>query len=88
MYGTHIRIDPGPGLEASTNDPELKRLGIILHIGRHKNKNKNPVAERVIEELGLEILHIAPEGGPISRLTLAQATANMNSRIRRDGLSL
>ena len=87
MYGTHIRIDPGPGLVALTNDAELKRLGIILHISRHKNKNKNLVAERVIEELGLEILHISPEGEPISNLTLVLPTANMNSSIRQDGLS-
>ena len=37
------------------------------------------------EELGLELL--SPEGGPVSDVTLALATANTNSSIRRDGLS-
>ena len=69
------------------NDPILQKSSISLEIGRIKNKNKNPVAERAVEELGLEILHICPEGGPISRFNLALATANMNRRIRHSGLS-
>ena len=60
--------------------------GITLEIGRVKNPNKNPVAERAIEELGLELLNLSPEGGPVSDVTLALATATTNSRIRRDGL--
>ena len=58
-----------------------------MEIGRVKNPNKNPVAERAIEELGLELLNLSPEGGPVSDVTLALARANTNSRIRRDGLS-
>ena len=58
-----------------------------MEIGRFKNPNKNPVAERAIEELGLELLNLSPEGGPVSDVTLALATANTNFRIQRDGLS-
>ena len=82
-----IRVDPAPGLVSLQNDQTLKSHGISLEIGRIKNKNKNPIAERAIEEIGLEILHLSPEGGPISRLVLSQATANMNARIRFSGLS-
>ena len=35
----------------------------------------------------MELLHLSPEGGPTCTVSLALATANMNSRIRRDGLS-
>ena len=65
----------------------FKANGIVLDIGHCKNTNKNPVAERAIEELGRECLHINPEGNPLKPLGLALATANMNARIRSDGLS-
>ena len=82
-----IRVDPAPGFSALVSDSILREHGISLELGKVKNKNKNPVAERAIEELGLECLHLAPEGLPLSATTLALATANMNSRIRRFGLS-
>ena len=56
-------------------------------MGRPKNLNKNPVAESAIKELGLECLHLPPEGGPLSKVQLALATASLNARLRRDGLS-
>jgi hypothetical protein len=83
----HIRVDPGPGLVALKNDPLLKARSIQLIIGNPKNVNKNPVAERAIEELGLEILRVCPEGVTLSPVTLALATASMNTRIRGHGLS-
>jgi hypothetical protein len=48
-----------------------------------KNVNKNPVAEKCIAELGDELLRVSPEGGAVSPVTLAIATANLNTRIRR-----
>ena len=84
--GMTVRVDPAPGFCALASDPILLSHGITLEIGRVKNPNKNPVAERAIEELGLEPLNLSPEGGPVSDVTLALATANTNSRIRRDGL--
>ena len=86
-HGVTIRVDPAPGFSALHNDKDLLSDGIKLELGHAKNPNKNPVAERAVEELGLELLNISPEGGPISRVTLALATANLTSRIRRDGLS-
>ena len=76
-----------PGFCAIAADPILLSHGITFEIGRVKNRNKNPVAERAIEELGLERLNLSPEGGPVSDVTPALATANTNSRIRRGGLS-
>ncbi len=82
-----VRVDPAPGFIALRDDPTLRRLGISLEIGRIKNINKNPVAEKAIAELEDEILRQAPNGGPVSSLTLAIATSRLNSRLRRDGLS-
>ena len=83
----HIRVDPAPGFVALTSDSTLKKLGIVIDVGRVKNVNKNPVAERAVEELGLECLRLSPEGIPLTPVTLALATAQMNSRIRKEGLS-
>ena len=85
--GATIRVDPAPGFCALASDSILLSHGITLEIGRVKNPNKNLVAERGIEELGLELLTLSREGRPVSDVTLALATANANSRIRRDGLS-
>ena len=85
--GTSIRVDSAPGLVSLVNNPMLEKHGITLEVGNEKNVNKNPVAERAIQELGLECLHIYPEGGPLSKVTLALATARMNSKIRQVGLS-
>ena len=49
--------------------------------------DKNLVAERAVQELGSEFLNISLEGGPISTVTLALATENLNARIRHSGLS-
>ncbi len=82
-----VRVDPAPGFIALRDNPTLKRLGISLEIGRIKNINKNPVAEKAIAEIEDEIFRQAPNGGPISSLTLAIATSRLNSRLRRDGQS-
>ena len=85
--GVTIRLDPAAGFCALVNDKSLLSHGITLEVGRVKNPNKNPVAERAVEELGMDLPHLSPEGGPTSAVSLALATSNMNSRIWRDGLS-
>ena len=82
-----VWVDNASGLKAVESDSVLKSHDIILVFGEIKNVNKNPVAEYAVKELGLECLHICPEGGPVTTVTLALATANMNSRIRYHGLS-
>ena len=82
-----IRVDPAPGFISLKEDEELQHYGIVIDIGRIKNTNKNPVAERGIQELEGELLKKCPVGGPVSELMLAVATARLNSRIRSRGLS-
>ena len=52
-----------------------------------KKLNKNPVAEKAIQELEHELQRLQPEGGPVSHRTLSVPTAHLNSRIRWRGLS-
>ena len=82
-----VRVDRAPGFFALVKDSDLAMHGIRLEIGHVKNVNKNPVIENAIKELGNELLQLSPDGGPVSTATLVLATANLNSRIRRDGLS-
>ena len=82
-----IRTDPAPGFKALVNDPLLKKHRIIIELGQAKNPNKNPVAERAVQELETELLRQEPLGGAVSPLTLAVATSALNSRIRSPGLS-
>ena len=82
-----VWVDNASGLKALGSDSALKSHDIILVFSEMKNVNKNPVAEYAVNEFGLECLHICPKGGPVTRVTLALATANMNSRIRHRGLT-
>ena len=72
---------------ALVNDPVLRKQNIVIDSGNAKNPNKNPIAKHAIGELATELLHLSPTGGPVSPLTLAFGTANLNSRIQRSGLS-
>lgn len=89
LSGPHavIRVDPAPGFASLVNDDQLRHHRISVEIGRTKNPNKNPVAEKCIAELSDEFLRICPEGGAVTPLTLAIATANLNTRVRARGLS-
>ena len=69
------------------NDQFLQHHRIVLELGNPKNLNKNPVAEKAVQELEIELLRQNPLGGAVSEVTLAVATANLNSRIRSRGLS-
>jgi hypothetical protein len=72
---------------ALRNDTLLDHYRINLEIGRVKNPNKNPVAEKAIGELEDELLKQDPKGDPVTQLGLATAVARLNSRIRNGGLS-
>ena len=82
-----IRTDPAPGFQALAKDASLKRHGIVIDLGRTKNKNKNPVAEKAVQELKAEILRQDPSSDPVSHLSLTLAVSRLNSRIRSRGLS-
>ena len=82
-----IRTHPAPGFKALVNDPLLKKQRITIELGQAKNPNRNPLAQRAVQELETELLRQEPLGGAVSPLTLAVATSTLNSRIRSRGLS-
>ena len=82
-----VRADNAPGFRPLKDDIELLKLGIIIDLGRVKNKNKNPVADKGILELTSELLRYCPEGGSVNESDLAIVTNTLNSRIRNRGLS-
>jgi hypothetical protein len=85
--GTTIRADGATALQALVGDQILSQHGISMEIGRLKNINKNPVAEKAIQELENEITRQHPDGGALSTTMLAVIVATLNSRIRNRGLS-
>ena len=85
--GCSIRVDNAPGFLALKHDKLLSSLGITLDFGRIKNKNHNPVADKIIQEFEIEIQRLAPNGGPITLGTLSIVVCHINSRIRYSGLS-
>ena len=60
---------------------------VKIELGRVKNVNKNPVAEKAVRELECEIVHQQPTGGTATQLVLSVATANLNTRVRNKGFS-
>ena len=54
---------------------------------KKEESNKNPVAERAIQELELQLLHQDPSENLVSQLTLSLAVSRLNSRLRHNGLS-
>ena len=82
-----IRVDPAPGFSALINDDLLQTHRICIEVGRIKNINTNPVAEKAIQEVEDELLREDPSGGPVSVTSLATALARLNSQIRERGIS-
>ena len=52
-----IRTDPAPGFAALVKDALLSTYRLTIELGRVKNVNKNPVAEKAVCELEHELLH-------------------------------
>jgi hypothetical protein len=82
-----VRVDPAPGFLSLRSDESLLRHNLVLEIGRPKNVNKNPIAERAIQELELELLRQDPTPSSITTLSLTLAVCRLNTRIRSRGLS-
>ena len=68
-----FRTDPAPSFKALVNDPFLKKHRITIELGRAKTPDKNPAAERAVQELERELLRQEPLGGAVSPLILAVA---------------
>jgi len=82
-----IRTDSASGFKALREDLLLKHHRITIEIGNAKNRNKNPVAERAVQEVENELLRHDPLGSPVSPVTLSVATATLNAYIRSRGIS-
>ena len=82
-----IHTDPAPGFQSPAKDTSLRLHGVVIDLGCTKNKNKNPVAEKAVQELKAGILRQDPSGNPVSPLNLALAVSRLNSHIRGRGLS-
>ena len=82
-----VRVDPAPGFASMSNNDSLKHLNVTIEVGRVKNKNKNPVAEKAVRELEDELIRQEPGGRPVSDVGLAIATARLKFRLRFSGLS-
>ena len=82
-----IRVTAAPGFQALAEDKILQQNHLQFEIGRVKNPNHNPVAERAIQELESELRRQLPRGEPLTSSLLAITTARLNSRIRTNGLS-
>ena len=72
-----IRTDSAPGFQALVNDPFLQENRLCIELGRVKNINKNPTAERAIQELETEIVRQDPSGGPISSPTTLSSSSSV-----------
>jgi len=82
-----VRVDPAPGFVALRKCPILLQNRITLELGCAKNPNKNPVAEKAVQELEEELLRAPIKDKAITHMKLAMATASLNTRIRSRGLS-
>ena len=82
-----IKVDCAPSLRSLRNDSQLLALGIEVDLGNEKNPNKNPVADKAIQELELELLKLTSSSSAVSATSLVQAICNLNSRIRHSNLS-
>ncbi|KAI8487310.1 hypothetical protein Bbelb_351080 [Branchiostoma belcheri] len=76
-----------PGFQALVQDSWLANNHIQVDLGQHKNVNKNPVAERAIEEVREELRKADPFGQQVSSAQLAVITAQLNAKVRSNGLS-
>ena len=54
-----IKVDCAPALRSLRDDANLKALGIHILLGNEKNPNKNPVADKAIQELEVELLKLS-----------------------------
>ena len=58
-----------------------------MDLGREKNKDSNPIAEKCVKEFREEKIRIKPYGGSVSSEELSVIVASMNRRIRNRNVS-
>lgn len=82
-----LRVDNVPAFISMHRTKALKPHGIILELGEPKNPNHNPIAEKAIRELEVEVKASNPSKQVLTLSQLAVAVAHLNARIRSSGLS-
>ena len=90
--GTVVQVDCATAWatlsrEADVENSDLKKLNIKIDLGRHHNRNKNPVSDNACKEFHKEVLRLKPEGTVLTETERAVITSNINQRIRRSGYS-
>jgi hypothetical protein len=85
--GCVVRVDGATAFHPLIGDKDLIKKGIHLEVGRLKNRNKNPIAEKAVQELEHELKCEYPDGSPVSDCVLSLVTATLNMRVRNRGLS-
>ena len=66
-----VKVDPARRFQSLMDDELLGRLRIPSELGSTKNPNKNPVAEKAVQELEDELFHTNPSGGDTNPVQLA-----------------
>ena len=61
--------------EAQQENSELARCKIRIDMGRHHNRNKNPVSDNACKEFHKEILRLKPEGTALTEVERAIVTS-------------
>ena len=69
-----IQTDPLSCFVALDNNSVFQDHRIAVKIGRIKNQNKNPIAEKAVQELKLNLLRPDPDRGPMFPVVLSVAT--------------
>ena len=77
-----VHVDNAPGFKALQYDQQLKDAQITLDYGRVKNKNKNAVADKCVQELEEILRKSCASYRPITKKELDNALLIINKQIR------
>ena len=83
---TVVRVDPAPGFKSLVDDQTLLHHGITIEMGRKKNPNKNPVAERAVQEFEEQLAKLF-NNRILTPLEVILICNSVNEKIRYPGLS-
>ena len=73
-----IRTEPAPGFKSLVNDQLLQHHRIVLELGNPNNPNKNPAAEKAVQELEIELLR----QDPLWRCSFRSYPSSSNSQLK------
>jgi hypothetical protein len=83
---TTVITDNAPGFQRLEKYPFLLKHNISIELGRVKNKNKNAIADRAVQELEEEIAKVDTSSCPVTNTTVIIASSNLNAKLRTRGL--